>query len=230
MLAIKPREMSQVETGSIGALRALGIAGLFPVFLVACAGEPVRLAPRTPPPRDTPRVALPATPPAPRYGRVVLEATDGPMRIAAKYDPSFVPPGGATEQGKSGELCVTPCVVDLPVGKYRLFLSATEAVDASSGDTDDLIVGEGVQIYRRAPGRYRTPQPIDAVGPAAVVILSIAAFTAGSVLVAKEDTRAPGVGLIVGGAVGGILGSFWGYNAGRATQQDGATTAWQVQR
>ncbi len=150
------------------------------------------------------------------------------MRVAAKFDPSFIPPGGATERGRSGELCVTPCVVDLPVGKYRLFLSATEAVDAASGDTDDLIVGEGMQVYRRAPGRYKTPSPIDALGPAAVLAVSLAALTIGGALLARHDSRAPGAGLVIGGGVGGVLGCLWAYNASRATQQDGATTVWQI--
>jgi hypothetical protein len=171
---------------------------------------------------------MPAEPPAARYGRVVLDATDGPMRVAAKYDPSFVPPGGPVERGRSGELCVTPCVVDLPVGKYRLFLSATEGTDPSAGDTDDLLVGEGVQIYRRAPGSYRTPSPYDVLGPAAVIIVSIGALTVGSVLLANEDSRGAGAGLFVGGVVGGTLGGIWGYNSGRATQQDGATSTWQA--
>jgi hypothetical protein len=237
LLASEPREMAQEEIASNEAWNALSgawnagrVACLFPFLLAACAGEPLRLPPRELPPRLMPRVTLPATPLAPRHGRVVLEATDGPMRVVAKYDPSFVPPGGVTEQGRSGELCVTPCVVDLPVGKYRLFLSATEAVDAASGDTDDLVVSEGLQVYRRAPGRYETPTPIDHVGPAAVLIASVTAITVGSVLLAKEDTRAPGVGLVIGGVVGGALGSFWGYNASRATQQDGATTAFQVKQ
>ena len=220
--------MAQEEMATTFTLSARWIAGLFPIVLAGCAGEPVRLAARTAPSRTMPRVALPATAPAPRYGRVVLEATDGPMRVAAKYDPSFVPPGGPIEQGRSGELCTTPCVVDLPVGKYRLFLSATEAVEASAGDTDDLIVGEGVQIYRRAPGLYRTPNPIDAVGPAAVCIVAVAALAAGTALMARDSTRGPGVGLFLGGAVGGVLGGFWAYKASRATQQDGATTAWRA--
>jgi hypothetical protein len=158
----------------------------------------------------------------------VLEATDGPMRVIAKYDPSFIPPGGPAEHGRSGELCVTPCVVDLPVGKYRLFLSATENVDAAAGDTDDLVVGEGLQVYRRAPGRYQTPSPTDALAPGATLIVSLLALTAGTVLMAKEDSRGAATGLVVGGVVGGTLSGFWAYDKSRATQQDGATSTWRV--
>ena len=177
-----------------------------------------------------PVVTLPATPPPPRVGRVVLDATDGPMRVSAKYDPSFVPPGGSVEQGRSGELCVTPCVVDLPVGKYRLFLSAPDAVSSSRGDTDDLVVAEGVQIYRRAPGLYRTPSPIDALGPAAVFVASVVMVIGGAALAQDSDKRGLGTGVAVGGLVGGVLGGVWAYDASRARQQDGATTSWQTQR
>ncbi len=221
--------MARVETNENKFHYARVVTGLFPFVLLACAGEPLQLEPRLPPAHSLPTVALPATPPAALHGRVVLEATDGPMKVEAKFDPSFIPPGGATEHGRSGELCVTPCVVDLPVGKYRLFLSATEAVDAAAGDTDDLVVGEGVQVYRRAPGRYKTPRRIDALGPAAVLVVSLAALTLGGALLARGDSRAPGAGLVIGGAVGGVLGGLWAYDASRATQQNGATSVWQLQ-
>jgi hypothetical protein len=190
---------------------------------LGCAGEPRRLAPREPPPRLMPRVVMPSAALQPRHGRVVLDASDGPMRVAAKYDPSFVPPGGPVEQGRSGELCVTPCVVDLPVGRYRLFFSAAGGTDPAAGDTDDFMVVEGTQVYRRAPGRYNSPSPMDAVGPAAVVLLACAALAAGAALSAQEDSRAAGAALMVGGAVGGTFGGIWAYNASRATQQDGAS-------
>ena len=196
--------------------------------VVGCAGEPRRLPPREAPAHDVPSVALPQSALQPRTGRVVLEATDGPMRVIAKYDPSFIPPGGPVEHGRSGELCVTPCVVDLPIGKYRLFLSATENIDAAAGDTDDLVVGEGLQVYRRAPGRYRTPSPTDALAPGAALVVSLLAVATGTVLMAKEDSRGAATGLVVGGLVGGTLSGFWAYDKSRATQQDGATSTWRV--
>jgi hypothetical protein len=177
-----------------------------------------------------PAVTLPATGLPARTGRVVIDATDGPMRVVARFDPSFVPPGGPVERGRSGELCVTPCVVDLPVGKYRLFLSATEAVDSSAGDIDDVIVDEGVQVYRRAPGRYRTPTATDALGPGVVLVVSLLALAAGSALTAHEDSRGAGAGLLIGGVVGGGLGGVWAYDKSRATQQDGASSSWHVAR
>ena len=146
--------------------------------LAACAGEPRVLPPRAPPAQTMPNIAVPSAPAAPRHGRVVLDTTDGPMNVAAKYDPTFVPPGGPPETTRSGELCRTPCVVDLPVGKYRLYFSATESTNAAAGDTDDIHVKEELQVYRRAPGLYDTPSPTDQILPVTILVLSAIAIPA----------------------------------------------------
>ena len=199
-------------------------------LLAGCAGEPKRLAAAEAPPRLMPRVALPNTPIPANRGRVVIDTTVGPMRVSAKFDPTFTPPGGSTEKGLSGELCVTPCVVDLPVGKYRLFFSAVDYSEQSLGDRDDLVVAEGLTVYRRAPGRYRTPSPVDQVGPAAVFVAGSLAFTLGTLSAEREnsDRTADAALLLIGSAVM-IGGGLWAYDRSRATQQDGASTVWLVQ-
>jgi hypothetical protein len=153
------------------------------------------------------------------------------MRVAAKYDPSFTPPGGPTQLGRSGELCVTPCVVDLPVGKYRLFFSPVENSDSTLGDTDDLVVEEGLTVYRRVPGRYRAPSQLDQLGPAAVIVAGTVAVTVAALLAVRskadgQDSGPSGL-LLIGGlaALGG--GGFWAYDSSRATQQDGASSTWR---
>ena len=173
-----------------------------------------------------PNVVLPRAPLATNRGRVVLDTVGSPMRVTAKFDPSFTPPGGATERGVSGELCVTPCVVDLPVGKYRLFFSPLENSNSALGDSDDLIVDEGITVYRRAPGLYRTPSPTDGIGPIAVMLAGALAITAGA-LTHKDDATL-GTGLLIGGGVAIVGGGIWGYDKSRATQQDGATSVWQL--
>jgi hypothetical protein len=202
--------------------------GLGALLLAGCAGEPKRLEPAAPPPRLMPAVNLPNTPLAPNRGRVVIDTTSGPMRVTAKYDPSFTPPGGSTEQGRTGELCITPCVVDLPFGKYRLFFSPIENSGTALGDTDDLIVGEGLTVYRRAPGQYRTPSPMDQLGPAALVIAGSVAVTVGALMAAQRENSGTGTVLLIGGVVALGGGGVWAYDSSRATQQDGASTAWRV--
>jgi hypothetical protein len=155
---------------------------------------------------------------------VVLDVVDGPMRVVAKYDPSFVPPGGSAPATRSGELCVTPCVVDLPKGRYRLFMSATGSMDSGTGDVDDLVLDEGTYVYRRAPGRYKTPSIYDGIAPAALMVVSITAMTIGGVMLSDADGRVIG-GVLLGGGIAGTIGSgIWGYDASRAETQDGATT------
>src|SRR5262245_10972846 len=90
--------------------------------LVGCTNEPKILPPRAPPPRAAPPISVPSVPVPEGFGRVVLHGTDGPMRISVRADESFIPPGMSVPPTRSGELCVTPCVVDLPAGRYKLFL------------------------------------------------------------------------------------------------------------
>jgi hypothetical protein len=178
-----------------------------------------------------PSVQLPPSPPAAGNGRVVLDTTDGPMRVFMEADPSFVPPGAKAPPSRSGELCVTPCVADLPVGKYRLFMSAEGG--EQHGDTDDLLVGEGVTYYRRAPGKYTTPTIPEKVPPWLVIGLGAVLMPVGFALAVSSAAPNGGSGdpvpglLLVGAGIGlGIGGGVWLYEASRATRQRGATTTW----
>ena len=83
-----------------------------------------------------PRVDMPTTAPAAGNARVVLHTTDGPMRVEARADLDFVPPGSNAPPTRFGELCVTPCVVDLPPGKYKLYLTSADGGYAR-GDVDN---------------------------------------------------------------------------------------------
>jgi hypothetical protein len=171
-----------------------------------------------------PNVRLPSTPPAERYARVIIDTTDGPMLVTARYDPSFVPPGGPPTTTQSGELCTTPCFADLPVGKYRFYLSAAAGTDPSAGDTDDVTLAEpGVYVYRRAPGRYDTPSPTDQIGPAGVIIVSTVAIGG------DDANQAAGGALVIGGIAGNIAGGVWAYEASRAVKQDGRATLFRAE-
>ena len=212
--------------GARGLASWFGCAGT--LFVAGCAGEPRRLPPAEPPPRALPNVVISTAPIRPNYGRVVIDTVGGPMRVTAKFDPSFSPAGSSHERGVSGELCLTPCVVELPLGRYRLFFSATENSSSALGDADDLVVNEGITIYRRAPGLYRTPSPVDGIAPAALLIAGVAAITAGALTSHNQADRSLGAGLVIGGSAAVIGGGLWGYEKSRATQRDGAATVWQL--
>jgi hypothetical protein len=184
-----------------------------------------------------PAVQLPPSPPPAGEGRIVLDTTDGPMHLSMASDPSFVPPNARAAPSRAGELCLTPCVADLPFGKYRLFMTGE---NGEHGDTDDLIVGEGLTVYRRAPGKYTTPTIPERVGPAILLGLGITLFTVGLVMASSSAASSAAApqgsssgesavpGLLLGGAgvALSIGGGVWLYEASRAIRQRGATTSW----
>jgi hypothetical protein len=150
------------------------------------------------------------------------------MRITAQADTSFVPPGTGVPPTRTGELCsATPCVVDLPVGRYSLYLSSANGT-FKHGDTDQLTVTEGLTYYVRSPGKYEPPTWLPWL-PVLLVVAGVAVVTTGAVLAANDDSavRTPGF-VVLGGGVGLLT---WGgieyYDASRAKQQEGASTIWK---
>jgi len=200
--------------------------------LSGCTREPKVLEPRTPPAQTVPPVPVPATSVAEGYGRVVLYPTDGPMRVTARADVPFVPPGHQSVPSRTGELCRAPCVVDLPQGNYRLYMTpVSERVEA--GDVDELQVGSGINYYVRAPGKYESAKAYPPL-PIALAVAGIAMFVVGAALVPENtgqtgETQASGTGLgiMLGGlALSGLSGILY-YDQSRAVRQDGATTFWR---
>lgn len=202
------------------------------VFMAAalaagCTGEPRVLSPRSPPPHVVPNVPVPNAPLPAGYGRVVLVGTDGPMKVTARADTAFVPPGTSLPPTRTGHLCTTPCVVNLPVGSYQLYMSSADGT--TEGDVDVLKVHPGVNYYLRAPGKFDPPTWLPAV-PVALEVVAAAALIGGVPLASSDRNgeRAAGIGLLVGGAAVGIAGGIFYYNASRGARQEGATTSWWV--
>jgi hypothetical protein len=201
------------------------ILALCALVVVGCKGEPKVLEPRSPPPRATPPIALPSQPVPAGYGRVVLHGTDGRLRITARGDTAFVPPGTNVPPTRTGELCVTPCVADLPYGNYRLFMSSADG-SYSQTDTDDLSVREGITYHVRAPGKYEPPTWLPVL-PTVVLIAASVAVLGGATLASRdEENRTAGFVLIGAGVAVGIGGGLLYYDASRGARQDGATTEW----
>lgn len=195
----------------------------------ACAGAPRQLEPRTAPARVAPAISVPREPIAAGSGRVVLGTTDTPMKITAQADTTFVPPGATIAPTRSGDLCTTPCIVDLPLGRYKLYMRGAGAATAH-GDVDELLVQPGVNYYVRAPGRFEPPEWIPIV-PTLLVIAGAGLFAGGAVLAATEDrvsSQVLGGTLMLGGVSLSVVGGVMSYNKSRATIQEGATSAWNV--
>jgi hypothetical protein len=203
----------------VGAVLSLSMA-------VGCKGEPKVLEPRSPPARERPPVSLPTQPVASGMGRVVLHGTDGPLRVSARADVAFVPPGMNVPPTRTGELCTTPCVLDLPNGHYRLFMSSADGSYEQS-DTDDLLVRDGVTYHLRAPGKFVPPTWIPVL-PTVMMIAATGAILGGSALLGQEDSSQKTTGgVLVGvGLAVAIGGGILYYDASRGARQDGATTEW----
>jgi hypothetical protein len=213
-----------------GAYRGSGSVGcavLCMTVLAGCTNEPKVLPPRTPPPRAEPAVAVPDAPVAPGFGRVVLHGTDGPMRVAVRADESFIPPGMSVPPNRSGDLCVTPCVADLPAGRYKLFLVSADGA-VPGGDVDNIEVRQGgTNYYVRAPGRSE-PRTWLPVLPTVMYIAGSIAMLGGLIMLSAEDESNQAIGgvLLAGGAITIVGGGIVYYDASRGTQQEGATTSW----
>jgi len=152
------------------------------------------------------------------------------MRVTVEADPGFVPPGATVAPSRTGQLCLTPCAADLPFGRYRVYLSSPSG---QHGDVDELIVDQGLTVYRRAPGQYVTPSVANKAAPLVVVVLGLALATVGLTLAASSaaNNGSAAPGLVVGGLGIAAAAAGWGwlYDASRAVQQSGATTTWREQ-
>ena len=188
--------------------------------LAACSSVVV-LPPRHAPPQAMPAVAMPATPIPEGHGRVVLDTSDGPMDVVAQTTASFT----STVAPRSGFLCRTPCAVDLPLGSYTLYFSGL-ATDSARGDVAPLEVREGLNVLRRAPGKYQTPDE-PSLGAITLVVVGITALSTGIAVAAISDEPVAGIAVATVG-VGLGAGGIALMPARRAEQQEGATTTWNV--
>jgi len=190
-----------------------------------CIGEPRVLPPRAPPAAIPPPVLLPAERPRAGLGRLVIWTTDGPMRVVAQGQRGFqaAPSAGTRE----GDLCVTPCVVDVPPGPYRLYMRS-DAGTGASGDVDDLLVSERLNYYVRAPGKFEHPTWVPG-GATAIASLGLTLTIVGLLVAAgSRDSRLPGLALTGLGLGVTIGGGVTVYEAQRGKIQQGATTTWSV--
>lgn len=202
--------------------RLLVVAGV----MSACVGAPKELPPRAPPARMLPRVDMPTTAPAAGNARVVLHTTDGPMRVEARADLDFVPPGSNAPPTRFGELCVTPCVVDLPPGKYKLYLTSADGGYAR-GDVDIVNIHEGNNFYIRAPGKFDSPHWVHML-PTLVLLAGVTGVIVGGTIATHNDSGAQTAGLLLagGGVAITIAGGIYLYDESRGSTQAGATTYW----
>jgi hypothetical protein len=148
------------------------------------------------------------------------------VRVVAQGQQEFQAP--PSRGARSGELCVTPCVVDMPPGTYTLYMRPADG-QGSSGDVDQLAVSERLTYYLRAPGRFEHPTWVPA-GPTLISTVGLTATTIGFLLLlgGSSDARALGWVLAAGGLTLSIGGGIFIYEAQRGKIQKGATTTWSA--
>jgi hypothetical protein len=168
-----------------------------------------------------PAVAMPATPVPEGHGRVVIDTSDGAMDVVAQTTASFT----SNVAPRSGFLCRTPCVVDLPLGSYTLYFSGL-AKESARGDVARLEVREGINVLRRAPGKYQPPEEGSDIG-VVLLVTGISALSLGIALAAISDEAVPGIAVATIGA-GATVGGIALMPGRRAEQQEGATTTWNI--
>jgi hypothetical protein len=191
--------MALVDLSIATVMRLYVAQGLFVLTLGLPAGCMTAnvLPPRAAPPAVMPAVQIPSNAPTSGRGRLVVDTTDGPMDVAAQRLQAF--DGASAGPVATGPLCRTPCVVDLPFGRYDLYLSGL-ASDPSRGDKAPVEVREGTNVLLRAPGKYEVP---NSAQPGPIVLASLGGLLAGvsPAFIAVKDS---GIGLTVGSAVIGV--------------------------
>lgn len=177
----------------------LALAGL-----VGCARV---LMPPPAPPRQSPDLS--AEPPVPEgAGRLYVDVVDGPTPVRSVERSSLrLQIGGGTllaHRRRTEQLCVTPCLVDLPYGRYEL---AFPSRGSGRLETDEINVGPSPMVYRRALGLHDPPGAGHALGIVSTVFGAIA-MVIGTVFLpvglgtdSDSMARAGGITLGVGGAL-----------------------------
>lgn len=187
----------------------------------------------SPPARVLPAdLEVPAEPPAPGTGRIILDTNGEHARVVEITGAATATSGGysATIVGIR-PLCTTPCVVDLPYGSHPLVLhSITDETRQSETEID---VGARAKVFRHTLGERKDGGGLRTAG-ASLLTLGIIAATTGAILWLAGGSNMGGADLsskgqlltLVGG--GGVLLSIPFLIVGRPTERPGSTTQWNL--
>jgi hypothetical protein len=210
-------------------LVAIALGGL---VAAGCGVE--RLPAARPPARVVPPdVDLPADPPAPGTGRVILETDGEPAKVVEITGAATASTGGytATILGVR-PLCTTPCVVDLPYGSHPIVLRSLS--DETRQSETELEVGARAKVFRHTLGERNDGGALRTLG-GSLLTLGILAATTGAVMWLAGNASNNGSSsltasgqLVTGLGAGGVLLSIPFLVAGRPTERPGSTTEWSV--
>jgi hypothetical protein len=191
-------------------VRALAIE-VSVLFVITTTGCVTRLPANEKPAYREPSIELPADPPGPDMGRVVLETNVDPV-VADIVLGRAVDAGPVTRR-----LCTTPCVIDLPLGEHEVFLHpergdqfATIIIRAEARPALVLVKARLLRGNRAVAG----------VGN----LLFLGGLVVGVVGLAKDSN-----GLLITGGAAVLLGAFGSY-VGHPRYEDASYAQYPLDR
>jgi hypothetical protein len=210
----------------------LVLVGLSGVLATGCGVQQLPAA--APPAKVVPTdLDVPAEPPAPGTGRVILDTNGEPAKVVEITGAATASSGGysATIVGIR-PLCTTPCVVDLPYGSHPLVLHSIS--DETHLSETEIDVGARAKVFRHTLGERKDGGALRTVG-SSLLTLGVIAVTTGAILWLAGSAGNNGSSslvsngqLVTGLGAGGILLSIPFLVAGRPTERPGATTQWNL--
>lgn len=172
---------------------------------------------------------LPAEPPGPGTGRVILETNGEPATVAEITSVATIRGDDADAIVVVRPLCTTPCVVDLSFGSHPLVMRSL--ADETHQSEIELEVGARAKVLRHALGERRSGGFAQTLG-ASLLTLGLLAATTGAILwvagaASDSSLSSNGQRLTALGASGALL-SIPLLIVGRPTERAGATTQWTL--
>ena len=176
-------------------------------FILAACG--VRhLDPVPAPERELPRVESDPPPPEPGTTPVAIDSVDTPSRV---YD----------DYGR--DICVTPCITNLPPGVHDLHFRPVDRFSDRIG-APAITVGLRPMVYRYRLGRYTRNDGLR-VGGISLIALGVAGGVAALPLGMMDKTHEAGVDVAIGAASAFVIGIVLAV-VGRDETQMGSGTQW----
>ena len=206
--------------------RAMRIAALSALLLVLCAGCARSLPPAATPQRIAPDISV-DEPVSEGRGRLVIDVVDGPAQIYHVHARAQQLQDETGERWSFSEvpeeLCVSPCIVELPLGNAMLGfpIAGTDWIQ------HDLVhISSEPAVYRRALARRDGPSAGYELAILTTVLSSLALVTGVALLpigLAKGEDGVAFAGAITLGAGALLLPvGIWGTNEAAPVYQPGS--------
>ena len=195
------------------------VAATLALIATACT---VRLPAPPTPARRAPSIAVPADPPGPGEGRIVIETVDAPATVELITGQALDDTGRTSVR----RLCTTPCVADLPRGEHELVLSVpgtnrTGRVVARIEDRPAVLVAELGE---------RTVHPhLTSIGTILLAIGAPMTLVSAGAAAVDDDVRGNAVYATIGISLASTLIGALMLDQGRTVIQDASAAQYPIE-